>query len=348
MFRGFLVVSEVDIREEENQRIPSLFHPEGEARDVWEYTDTNAPAGPSVHRFMMILAVFVPLLGFVAAVITAGLYGWIGWVNFVTMCLLFFLTGMGITVGYHRLLAHKSFETFGWMRAFWMMMGALALQKSPVEWCAVHRRHHALSDRAGDPHSPHLHDGGFWNAVRGFWFSHIGWLFTGYLIYTDHRRYVPDLAQDRIALWIHRYYEVIWIPLSFALPALIGGVGTQSWLGAWLGLFWGGFVRAFIVHHVTWSINSICHIYGTQDFDVNDQSKNNIVFGLLGFGEGWHNNHHAFPSSARHGLKWWQFDLSWIIIRAMQCVGLAWDVKTPSPDKVRQKYSQPAEVLEGE
>jgi len=313
-----------------SQRVPSLVRSDESSNDGWKYTDTHPPQGPPLHKVTMIMAVFVPFFGMVAAIATAWIHGWIGWLHFNVMMALIFLTGTGITVGYHRMLAHKAFEAYGWVRAFWMIMGALAVQKSPLEWCSVHRRHHSLSDRPGDPHSPHTQGEGFWNLLKGFWFSHIGWLFTGYLHFTDHRHYVPDLAKDRTALWVHKYYEVFWIPFSFALPAIIGGVATQSWTGAGLGLLWGGFARIFIVHHVTWSINSICHIFGRQDYDVNDQSRNNFLFALLGFGEGWHNNHHAFPSSARQGLKWWQFDVSWIIIRTMQLLGLAWNVQLPS------------------
>ncbi len=290
----------------------------------------DPPDATPWHRISILVTVVVPFAGMVAAVITSWMYGWMGWLYLNMLLLGWFLTGTGITVGYHRMLAHKAFETYGWVRAYWMFMGALAIQKSPIEWCAVHRRHHALTDRPGDPHSPHMHGEGWWNSIKGFWYSHSGWLFTGYLIRTDQKRYVPDLLDDPVAVWIHRYYEIFWVPLSVAIPAVIGGLVTGTWKGAWLGFLWGGMARIFLVHHITWSINSICHLFGSCDYKVNDRSRNNFLVALASFGEGWHNNHHAFPSSARQGLKWWQFDVSWYIIRAMQCLGLAWNVQTPS------------------
>lgn len=301
--------------------------------DVLESTPTLAAEPPDStmwHKISILVAVVGAFAGMVAVVMSSWKHGYMNWLYLNMMLVGWFLTGTGITVGYHRMLAHRAFETYGWMRAYWMFMGALALQKSPLEWCAVHRRHHALTDRPGDPHSPHLHGEGWWNAAKGFWYSHTGWLFTGYMIRTDQQRYVPELLDDRVAVWIHRYYEIIWVPLSVAIPAVIGGLVSGTWDGAWLGFLWGGLARIFMVHHITWSVNSICHTFGSVDFKVNDHSRNNLFVALASFGEGWHNNHHAFPSSARQGLKWWQFDVSWYIIRTMQFLGLAWNVQTPS------------------
>ncbi len=318
------------------QRIPSLVRREKESNDGWHYTDTHPPEGPSLHKLTMVAAVLVPFLGFIGAVATAWSYGQIGWFQFGMMAALTLLTGFGITIGYHRMLTHKAFETYGFVRTFWMIMGALAVQKSPLEWCSVHRRHHALSDRPGDPHSPHLHGEAFEGFLKGFWHAHVGWLFTGYLHFTDHKHYVPDLCTDRMALWVHKYYEVFWIPFSLVLPAMIGYC-VEGWPGAALGVLWGGLARIFLLHHITWCVNSVCHIWGRQDYKVKDHSTNNLIFSLLCFGEGWHNNHHAFPSSARHGLKWWQFDSSWIVIRTMQFVGLAWNVKRPTASQMAVK-----------
>lgn len=300
-------------------------NPAAEPAAAW----TDPPEAPALHKLWMLASVVVPFAGFVAAIIGMWLHGWMGWLYLNMLLAGWLLTGLGITIGYHRLLSHQAFETYRWVRIFWMMMGALAAQKSPIEWCAVHRRHHALSDRPGDPHSPHRYGGGWRNAVKGFAYAHVGWLFTGYLPWTDQNHYVPDLLEDRTARWIQRYYEAFWIPLTFALPAAIGGVATQTWEGAWLGLLWGGLARVFLLDHITWSINSVAHLFGGRDYEVKDRSRNNVALALLGFGEGWHNNHHAFPASARQGLRWWQFDLSWIVIRAMQLLGLAWNVKLP-------------------
>jgi stearoyl-CoA desaturase (delta-9 desaturase) len=185
-----------------------------------------------------------------------------------------------------------------------------------------------VSDQPGDPHSPHLHGSGLWNSLRGLWFAQTGWLFTGYWTSPELQRYVPDLLAERSLVVVDKLYY-LWVIASLAIPTLLGGLATWSWEGALLGLIWGGLVRIFITHHITWSINSICHVFGRRDFEAGDDSRNNPLCGIFALGEGWHNNHHAFPTSARHGLAWWQFDLSWLVIRAMQVLGLAWNVRLP-------------------
>jgi stearoyl-CoA desaturase (delta-9 desaturase) len=203
----------------------------------------------------------------------------------------------------------------------------------------VHRKHHAHSDHLGDPHSPHLHGKGLWNALKGFWYGHCGWLLTQHWAKPDLKRYVPDLLQDKLLVAVDKMYY-IWVILSLALPTAIGALITMSWQGALLGLLWGGLARIFIGHHITWSINSVCHIFGKQHFRTTDRSTNNLICALLGWGEGWHNNHHAFPTSARHGLFWWQFDASWLVILGMQKLGLAWNVKLPAPKKMEAQRIQ--------
>ncbi|MEK6250071.1 MAG: acyl-CoA desaturase, partial [Planctomycetales bacterium] len=224
---------------------------------------------------------------------------------------------------------HGSFETYKPLRALWMMMGALSVEGSPLVWCAVHRKHHQKSDQIGDPHSPNLHGEGFWNGVKGFFFGHCGWLLTTHWSKPELKRYVPDLLTDNFLVSVDRFYY-LWVLLSLALPAAIGGLITSSWQGVFLGVLWGGMVRIFMGHHITWSINSVCHIFGKRPYRSTDKSTNNVVCALLGFGEGWHNNHHAFPTSARHGLRLWQIDMSWMVILAMKKLGLAWNVKVPS------------------
>ena len=284
---------------------------------------------PLAHKIIMTVAVVAPFLGVIAAIILLWQIGWMGWLYLGLFVGGWLLTGLGITVGFHRLLTHRSFETHGWIKAFWAGLGALAIEGSPLVWCAVHRKHHQHSDEEGDPHSPHLHGQGWWNAILGFVHSHTGWLFGR--VWSDQtvKRFVPDLLGQPLLVKINRYY-LLFVIASLAIPTLIGGLATMSLSGALLGLIWGGLARVFFTHHVTWSINSICHIFGSQEYDSGDDSRNNLIFGILGHGEGWHNNHHAFPTSARHGLKWWQFDLSWLIIRGMQLVGLAWNVRLPS------------------
>ncbi len=302
-------------------------------RPKWEFD----PAGlepdlydiPWGHRVAMLAVVGLPMVGLVIAIICLWQYGWMGWPFLAMLIGGWLLTGMGITIGFHRLLTHNSFATFRPIRAFWTIAGALAIEGSPLVWCAVHRRHHEKSDHQGDPHSPLLHGSSILGMFKGLVHAHFGWLFTKYSAQPNLLRYVPDLVNDRLLISMDRAYY-IWILLSLAIPTAIGAAITQSWYGAAMGFLWGGAVRIFVTHHITWSINSICHVFGKRHFHTTDNSRNNSVFGILAMGEGWHNNHHAFPTSARHGLLWWQFDLSWIVIRAMEKLGLAWDVVLPS------------------
>jgi stearoyl-CoA desaturase (delta-9 desaturase) len=284
----------------------------------------------------MATAVVLPFVGCLAAIILAWQWGFMGWLYVAMLVVGWLVTGLGITIGFHRLLTHRSFDTYRWVKMFWMMCGALSVEGSPLVWCAVHRRHHEASDQTGDPHSPHLHGSGLWNSLRGLWFAQTGWLFTGYWSSPDLQRYVPDLLADKALVRVDKLYY-LWVIASLAIPTAIGGLATLSWRGALLGLVWGGLVRIFVTHHITWSINSICHVFGRQEYEAHDQSRNNLLCGLLGHGEGWHNNHHAFPTSARHGLAWWQLDTSWLIIRGMELVGLAWNVRLPTPQQLAAK-----------
>ncbi len=154
---------------------------------------------------------------------------------------------------------------------------------------------------------------------------------------TDHKRYVPDLLKDRFAVWLHRNWEGVCVPLTFLIPAVIGGVVAGNWMGAWLGFLWGGLVRVFLVNHVTWSINSLCHMFGRQDYEVSDSSRNSALFSIISFGDSWHNNHHAFPTSARHGFYWWQIDPNWMIIRTLEFLGLAWNVQHPDEKGMKKR-----------
>lgn len=285
----------------------------------------------------MSLAVGLPLVGCVAAAILLWQWGFMGWPYVALLVGGWLLTGLGITIGFHRLLTHRSFDTYRWVKLLWMALGALSVEGSPLIWCAVHRRHHELSDSAGDPHSPHLHGESIFGILRGLWYAHAGWLFAGYWTSPELKRYVPDLLADPGLVLVDRLYY-LWVLTSLALPTAVGGLATWSWRGALLGLVWGGLVRILITHHITWSINSICHVFGRQDYETGDQSRNNCLCGLLGHGEGWHNNHHAFPTSARHCLAWWQFDTTWLIIRGMQFAGLAWNVRLPSPQAVAGRH----------
>jgi stearoyl-CoA desaturase (delta-9 desaturase) len=294
-----------------------------------ELGDRGLNPTPLSHKLVMGTAVVLPFVGLVTAMVLLWTVGWMGWLYVGLLIGGWILTGLGITVGFHRLLTHRSFETYGWVRALWMALGALSVEGSPLIWCAVHRRHHEHSDNPGDPHSPRLHGSGWWNSLRGLAHAHCGWLFTSFWTEPQLQRYVPDLLEEPLLVKVDRLYY-LWVLASLAIPAGIGYAATLTWQGAALGFLWGGLVRIFMTHHITWSINSICHVWGRRTYRTSDHSTNNSLCGVLGLGEGWHNNHHAFPTSARHGLAWWQFDLSWLVIRGMELAGLAWEVRVPS------------------
>ena len=213
----------------------------------------------------------------------------------------------------------------------------MSVEGSLLKWVAQHRQHHQESDSLDDPHSPHLHGDGFVGMLRGLWYAHMGWFFRADS--PNLINYVPDLVKNDIARRISRLFP-LWVALGLLIPTAIGWMVTATWTGALLGFIWGGLVRIFFVHHVTWSINSVCHLWGSQPYRSGDQSRNNFVFGLLALGEGWHNNHHAFPTSARHGLEWWQIDMSYAVIRLLALVGLAWDIKLPARQLVIAKRTQ--------
>ena len=286
---------------------------------------------PLAVRLATMAAVVLPPLALVGAMILAW-GGWFGWIDVALLAGMYVISGLGITIGYHRLYTHKSFATRGPVAALFAIFGGMAAQGPVIWWCATHRKHHQHSDHEHDPHSPHAgHAPGVRGAVKGFLHAHMGWLFAD--LRADMKRYVPDLLADATTVRINRLFP-LWVLLGLAIPTAIGGLVTMSWTGALLGLLWGGIVRICVLHHVTWSINSVCHIWGSRDYASGDESRNNAIFGILAFGEGWHNNHHAFPASARHGLKWWQFDSSWLIIRALEKCGLAKKVRLPAPERL--------------
>jgi len=291
------------------------------------------PRVPRRIKLINFLAVVLPLAGFIAAVVL--LWGTaFSWKQLGVFLAAYLLTGLGVTVGYHRLFTHRSFETHRFVAAVFGVLGSMAVEGPLLRWVACHRRHHQHSDGPDDPHSPHLHGEGFVGMMKGLWHAHVGWLF--YADAPGLSRYVGDLRRDPLLRRIDALFP-LWVLLSMLIPAAAGGLLTLSWTGALLGFVWGGLARVFLVHHVTWSVNSICHLWGGQPFRGDDQSRNNAIVGVLAMGEGWHNNHHAFPNSARHGLWWWQVDLSYWIIRALAACRLAWNVKTPAAELIAAK-----------
>lgn len=294
---------------------------------------TPAPSASLKVRLINAVAVILPLMGLLAACVM--LWGVaFSWMYLVLLAAMFLATGLGITVGYHRLFTHRSFETPAWVRYTFGALGSMAVQGPVLHWVAEHRRHHQHSDHDGDPHSPHGHGDTWRDTIRGAWHSHVGWMFRRSS--RELPRYIKDLRSDRVACAVSRQFP-LWVVAGLALPAAIGGLMTMSWMGVLLGFLWGGLVRVFLVHHVTWSVNSVCHLWGARPFASHDHSRNNAIVGVLALGEGWHNNHHAFPTSARHGLVWWQFDLSYVLIRALAAVGLAWGVRTPDAERIARK-----------
>jgi stearoyl-CoA desaturase (delta-9 desaturase) len=249
-------------------------------------------------------------------------------------------TILGIGMGYHRLFTHRSFKAIQPVRVALAICGSMAAQGSVVYWVSNHRRHHQYTDLPGDLHSPVIDGTDRLGRWAGFWHSHMGWTFGHAL--TNPLLFAKDLYHDPAISRINRLY-LVWVGLGLALPAALGGLLTGTWTGAVGGLLWGGFVRLFVSYHVSNGIDSVTHMFGTQPFETRDESRNNPLWVLPTLGEGWHNNHHAFPTSASFGLRWWQVDPAWWLIRGLERVGWAWDVKRVSPEMVAEK-SRPAPV----
>ena len=293
---------------------------------AWEEVNATAPETPVKSEIVdisqrqslnwLIIAVLVPLhIGAIAALFTFN------WQSLAAaVFLLWMATGLGISLGYHRLHTHRSYRVPLWLEYFFALCGTLTLEGGPIFWVATHRIHHQKSDQPGDPHSPR----------DGAWWSHIGWILVGESKHNNSAvmaKYAPDLAKHKFYVWLNDYH---WVP-SVVLGVVLLAVGG-------LPMFlWGGCLRIVAGLHFTWAVNSATHMWGSRRFATRDDSRNNWLIALLTFGEGWHNNHHAHPTSARHGLVWWEFDISWITIRAMRLVGLAKGVKvartrTPLPE----------------
>src|ERR1044071_2868849 len=285
------------------------------------------------QKIAVLLGVIVPFAWLVTAVVL--LWGRGVWASdLALMGIMYAVTVFGITVGFHRCFTHRSFETTGPVRVLLAMAGSMSLQGPVIKWCAIHRRHHQVADRDGDPHSPHLFGHGILGALKGMWHSHIGWFFDGDP--PDLARSVNDLVADRGLMFVDRTFW-IWVLLGLLIPAAISYALHPTIWGALHGFIWGGLARVHVMHHATSSINSVCHIWGTRPYVSSDHSRNNPIFGIVSFGEGWHNNHHAFPTSARHGLEWWQFDISWVFIRGLELCGLAWGIRLPTHGAMETK-----------
>lgn len=259
--------------------------------------------------------------------------GWLHWEDLVVFTLCYIPVGFGVTVGYHRLFTHRSFKTSGPMRVVWGVLGSASVEGPVIEWVAYHRKHHAFADEEGDPHSPH-EDGngtGWRGSLRGLWHAHMGWVWFSD-VQAEEERYAPDLLQDRGIRMVDRLF-IVWVLLGLAVPFGLGVALTGTVFGGLTGLLWGGAVRIFLCHQLSFAVNSLCHVFGRRAYDTDDESRNLAWLAPFTLGEAWHNNHHAFPTSFRHGLGRRQVDISAGLIGAMEKVGIAWDVVRVSPEK---------------
>lgn len=263
-----------------------------------------------LHKASIVVLVTVPLAG----VFVAMFFAWQQIFfprDLVLLLVIHTLASMGITVGYHRMLTHQGFIAPAWLRTTILICGAMAFEGTPAQWAATHIKHHAHSDEEGDPHSP----------LEGFWHAHMGWLFA-HTNFPEVRTYAPHLLADPVVLFVSRTTP-LWMALSLLIPFLLGG---------WTGFVWAGLVRVFCTTHITWSVNSVCHTFGKREFETTDASRNHWLIGLLAYGEGWHNNHHAFPRNAFHGMRWWQVDLSGLFIHFCEYCGLITQVQRVTPE----------------
>jgi stearoyl-CoA desaturase (delta-9 desaturase) len=289
------------------------------------------------HKFANLLGVVLPFVGLVAAI---GLLWntWVSWTDLALLAVGYVLTGVGITVGYHRLFTHRAFQTKQWMRWTFAILGSMAVEGPVLVWVADHRKHHQFSDVEGDPHSPHTGSGnGFVAAVKNLFHAHMGWLFVAEGR-ADLTKYVPDMLSERGMKQISRLFWM-WLVVSLVVPAAIGYAISGTWQGALTALLWGGAIRIFLLHHVTFSINSVCHFWGRRRFKTPDHSRNVWLMSLISFGESWHNNHHAFPSSAFHGMQRFEAALDpggWVIT-GLEKLGLAWKVVRIPRDRQASK-----------
>jgi stearoyl-CoA desaturase (delta-9 desaturase) len=286
-------------------------------------------------KYVNLGALVVPFVATIAAIVL--LWGRVvSWHDLALFAVMYVLTAAGITVGFHRMLTHRSFRTHKATEYVFAGLGSMAVQGPVIAWVADHRKHHAHTDVVGDPHSPHVgHGEGVMGVLRGLWHAHMGWLLSEHGR-ADWKKYAPDLWEDRGMRLINRRF-VSLVFLGLAIPAIAGYLLTGTLLGAATGLLWGGLVRVFFVHHVTWSVNSVCHFLGTRRFEVEDQSTNVFWLALPSLGESWHHNHHAFPRSAVHGLRRWELDPSALLIAGMERVGLAWNVIRIAPERQAAK-----------
>ncbi len=306
--------------------------------------DIQPCANEALDRFLTGLVTIVPFLAL-------GVVGWqlwqdlLHWSDLVVFAIVYVATGLGITVGFHRHLTHRAFTTSRAVRGTLAALGSAAIEGPVISWVSDHRKHHAFSDQKGDPHSPHVdHGGGLRGTLRGLAHAHVGWLFL-HTQRGSRERFAPDLLADPVIRFVDRTF-LLWVLLGLAVPFGLGVAIGGSIAAGLTGLLWGGAVRILVLHHVTYSINSLCHFFGRQRFATGDESRNLAWLAPLSFGEAWHNNHHAFPTSAAHGLRRWEkaLDPAALVIAGLERSGLIWDVVRISPERQSAKLVAPARV----
>lgn len=317
--------------------------------DDLSFTETSghqpmrkAVSSPYLHRLQLrhfLLFNILPMIGTVLAIALTRWYP-IGWLEISLFFMMWFTTGLGITVGFHRMLTHRSFKPSPWLRSALTIAGSMGGLGSAISWVAMHRRHHECADGPGDMHSPNLSGNDLKGRIRGFIHSHITWMIKHE--YPNVNYYTPDLLRDKRIVKISRQYHS-WVIIGLTIPTIIGGLVSQSWIGALNGLLWGGAVRMFAVTNAMWALNSFLHTMGSRPYKVRDFSGNSAILAILAWGEGWHHNHHAFPQSAYFGLAWYRYDLGYWLIKSFEYLGLATDIKLPSPELVASKTISPGE-----
>jgi stearoyl-CoA desaturase (Delta-9 desaturase) len=306
----------------------------------------TAPTGPPLDAVQPVshealdrtITALVTLLPFLAV----GFAAWqlwnsvLHWHDLVVFAIVYVFTGLGVTVGFHRHLTHRSFATGRVLRGVLAALGSAAIEGPVISWVADHRKHHAYSDEQGDPHSPHVgHGGGLRGTLRGLMHAHVAWLF----VHTERgskQRFAPDLLDDPVIRFVDRTF-FLWAILGLAIPFGLGVALGGTVVAGLTALLWGGGVRVFLIHHVTYSVNSLCHVFGRQPFMTKDESRNLSWLAVPTFGEAWHNNHHAFPTSAAHGLRRGQIDPSALVIRGLERLGLVWNVVRISPERQQSR-----------
>ncbi len=290
----------------------------------------------TVDKYANLFAVFGPPLVLIGLLPLAVQHDLANLSDLIVFAVMYLLCGFGITIGYHRLLTHRSFATYKPIEYLFATLGSMAIQGGPLDWVADHRQHHAHTDVEGDPHSPHVgHGEGVWGAFRGLWHAHVGWTWRVHGMAT-HERFARELADDRGMKVIHALFPLLLVA-SAAIPFGLGVAITGSVYGGLTALLWGGLIRVLVQSHVTWSVNSVCHFFGRRRFAIEDESTNVWWLALPSLGESWHHNHHAFPRSASHGLGKWELDPSAIVIRGLTALRLAWDPVEITADRQTSK-----------